>query len=281
MFCINCGIQLPEGANFCYKCGFKQEIKITPPLQKKEFSYPNLVKYEYERVEMVENYNSSNTSEERRAFLIVQKAGKLGAYDECFEHMFVPCEYDSISVCTQSYAAMFKVSKNNRYYLFQNDKIILDKGYDDIYVQNTKYEPCAIEFKDCNKFGFRLKKRIPSGSVGLCKYSYAIYNATYDSVSINEKENVVLVKKGNKYGMISAWGSELPCMFDSIKIERRPAKFEPTAHLLYIDNAYQRRWLLLKYNGIEHEYPEMLVREPNNINYVFDIKNYSISFLMD
>ncbi len=278
MFCINCGIPLPEGANYCYKCGFKQEIKITPPLQKKEFSYPNLVNYEYERVEMVENYNPSIRSEEKRAFVIVQKGGKLGAYDESFEHKFVPCYYDSISICTQSYDAMFKVSKNKKCYLFQNDKLILDKGYDEIFVQNTRYEPCAIEFKDCNKYGFRLRKRIPSESL---MYTYAVYDATYDSVSIIEKDYVIVVKKGNKYGMISTWGSELPCLFDSIRIERRSAIFDPSACLIYIDNAYQRRWLILKYNGIEHEYPEMLVREPNGVKHLFDIKNYNISLLME
>ncbi len=60
MFCIHCGIPLPEGANFCYKCGCKQEIGITPQIQKRAFSYLNLVKYEFDEVEMVENYNPVN-----------------------------------------------------------------------------------------------------------------------------------------------------------------------------------------------------------------------------
>ena len=281
MFCINCGTPLPDEAKFCYKCGCKQEIKTTLPMQKKEFSYSNLVQYEFERVEMVENYNSYNKPNEKRAFVVVQKYGKLGVYDECFEHLFVPCDYDSISIYTQYGNALFKVIKDHKCYLFQNNQMILDKGYDDIYIQNSQYEPCAIEYKDCHKYGFRLKQRIPSERVGLCKYTYSLYDATYDSVSINDKERVVLVKKGTKYGMISMWGSELPCLFDSIIIERRPAKFDSSAHLLHTESGYQRRWLILKYNGIEHEYPEMLIREPNKINYVFDIQNYNILFLMD
>lgn len=281
MFCINCGIQLPEGAIFCYKCGFKQEIKITHPLQKKEFSYSHLVNYEYERVEMVENHNQLISPDENRAFVIVQVGGKLGAYDECFERLFVPCDYDSISICTQSYAAMFKVSKNNRYYLFENDKIILDKGYDDIYVQDTRFEPCAIEFKNNGKYGFRLRKRIPSGSIGTCSYSYELYDAVYDSLMINTKEHVVLVKEGGKYGLVGPWGTKLPCMFDSIKIERRPAPFEKGANLQNLEKGYERRWLILKYNGVEHEYPDLLIREPNRIKYGFDIMNYGYFFLME
>lgn len=281
MFCINCGTPLPEDANFCYKCGRKQDISLHPVLQKKGFCYQTLTKYEYDEVDMVENYNSYKNSNQKSAFIIVRKDGKFGVYDEFFEHQFVPCDYDSVSICTHDNNAMFKVFKDNRCYLFQNDKIILGQGYDDIFILNANFSPFAIEFKNANKFGFRLKKRIQSGKIGICKYAYEIYDATFDSVAINDKEKVVLVKKDNKYGLISAWGSELPCMFDSIKIERRPAKFDPTAHLLYIDNSYQQRWLILKYNGIEHEYPEMMIREPNSINYVFNIKKYNIQLLMD
>ena len=81
--------------------------------------------------------------------------------------------------------------------------------------------------------------------------------------------------------MIGPWGTELPCVFDSIRIERRPAKFEQGAHLIYLNPGYERRWLILKHNGIEHEYPELLIREPNDIQYVFEIKDYGLSFLMD
>lgn len=281
MFCIYCGTQLPEGANFCYNCGKKQEIAPTPPAQQEVFKYPNLVKFEYERVEMYEVSNPENRGPEKRAFLIAQKNGKLGAFDECFEHQFVPCEYDSISICTHGYHAVFKVSKNKDYYLYVDDKLILDEGVDDIFVDNADAEPCAIEFKCGNCFGFRLRKRVPNDSIGLSTYTYTIYPALYDSVSINNREKVVLVGKGNSFGMISTWGNVIPCIFDSITIERRPAQFDPSANLIYVKNGYERRWLILMYNGKKYEYPEMLVREPKSIKNLFDIKDFNVSLLME
>ncbi len=45
---------------------------------------------------------------------------------------------------------MFKVFNNKRCFLFQNDKLVLDAGYDDILVQNTEFTPLAIEFKNAS-----------------------------------------------------------------------------------------------------------------------------------
>lgn len=269
MFCINCGIQLPEDANFCYKCGKKQDISLHPVLQKKVFCYQTLTKYEYDEVDTVENDNSYR--DQKSAFIIVRKDGKLGVYDEFFEHQFVPCDYDSVSICTYYKNAMFKVFKDNRCYLFQNDKMILDKGYDDIFITDSNYSPCAIAFKNANKFGFRLQKHLDK--------CYEIYDARFDSVEINDKEKVVLVKKDNKYGMITTQGSELPCIFESLRFELRPAGYVRDAVSHYVNGKTQNRWLILKYNGVEYEYPEVRISEPNRIDHAFNIQEFNIQLL--
>lgn len=280
MFCINCGIQLPEDAIFCYKCGRKQDISLQPVLQKKGFCYQTLTKYEYDEVDIVENYNSYKDSNQKSAFIIVRKDGKFGVYDEFFEHQFVPCDYDSVSICTHDNNAMIKVFKDNRCYLFQNDKIILGQGYDDILITDSKYSPFAIAFKNANKFGFRLRKYIDKCDKS--KYAYEIYDARFDSVRINNEEKVVFTKNDNKYGMITKWGSELPCMFDSIKFELRPHGRIRAARQHHRTGIYTlNRWLILKYNGVEHEYIEMIIREPNSINYAFNIQECNIQLLMD
>lgn len=284
MFCINCGTPLPEGANFCYKCGYKQDISSNHIMQKKGFCYQSLTKYEYDNVDMVENYNPYKKYNEKSAFIIVHKGEKVGAYDEYFEHQFVPCDYDSINIYTNREglrdSAMFKVFTNNRCYLFQNDKMILDKGYDDIFITDSEYSPFAIAFKNANKFGFRLQKHIDKCDKS--KYVYEIYDARFDSVRINNEEKVVFTENDNKYGMITNWGSELPCMFDSIRFELRPhGRIRGARQHFSAGSKTLNRWLILKYNGVEHEYIEMIIREPNSINYAFNIQECNIQLLMD
>lgn len=99
MYCINCGILLPDGANFCYKCGQRQSAGFNHT----SFSYKNLVQYDFDDLETIVNRNNDDGFNQKQAYIIANKGGKLGLADECFEHLFVPCLYDRISICTQGH----------------------------------------------------------------------------------------------------------------------------------------------------------------------------------
>lgn len=289
MFCIGCGVLLPEGANFCYKCGREQSVVIDNHIHN-EIPYSNLVEYDYDDVEVAEiryPYKMGSIpgsgSNCRLAFIIVHKDSKVGVYDECFERKFVPCIYDSVNIF-YSYNAFwgifFKVSLNNKYYLFRYDEMIIDRGFDDIIIENGTV-PFVIAFKDAGKFGFRLEKKVKHQTSRMP----VIFDAVYDSISINYKDRVVFVEQGGKWGMIGPFGSELPCIFDSIRIERRPSQLDPNVNYRFYSNGgktiREGRWLIVKYKGKEYEYLDMCVRKQKEVDYGFILYDYNIFFLME
>lgn len=276
MFCTNCGTQLPEGAKYCYLCGQKQLTSSYLSSSVDAFSYQKLVKYDYDEVDTFEVVNTDGGQNNRSAYIIVKKDGKVGVADEFFEHIIVPCYYDSVRIFTKSHDAFTKALINNKYYLYKNDQIILDIGVDDIYIQNRKWERFAIAFKNGGKYGFRMERSLPNPSTGKNSRRSVIYNAEYDDVVIREDIDAVIYRKGSKWGMIGIHNSELPAIFDNIRVERHPAPYDSITSLHNLGSGPERISLIVRYSGIEHKYPEVRGPKPNSRG--FDIRQFSQFF---
>ena len=71
-----------------------------------QLGYGDLVSYEFDNVEILET-----KFDEKKAFVLVEKNGKVGLYNEFFDKELIDCYYDDITVSKRNGLIEFSLHK--------------------------------------------------------------------------------------------------------------------------------------------------------------------------
>jgi len=230
MFCVNCGTELPDGANFCFNCGQRVQAFISQP-QEETFEYSDLTSYEYDSIE---EYCVYKDYDERKVFLL-HKGGLLGLvsgldvlpckYDSIepanprgfwlrsfgrlgfannYLKVELPCEYENCWVYDDSILGL----KDGMWHLFDRDNLKkIASTYGEIEELRSGRNRLYSIKKD-NKFGFILYDRKEEKSF--------VSDIVYDEIKEGFTDTICNVKSCGKFGIMSINGTSSGIIFDEI-----------------------------------------------------------------
>lgn len=130
-----------------------------------------------------------------KEFIIVQSGGKYGCFDKSGKMIYKPV-YDSITMLPGKNSAIVYLGERPQIINYKGEVELSDK-YDSIAFYDSEYGDAMIEVCLKGKYGF-LKKSDLTVAVP----------TEYDGVSVF-KNGYVVVKKGEKYGIIDKEGKQL------------------------------------------------------------------------
>lgn len=254
MFCTNCGTELPQGANFCYNCGEKQNVVVKATALPDIFEYSTLVDYQYDSVDMISHIDTSTSK--KHYYLQIRQANKIGIASCDFSRVYLECKYDDIDIfsCREPF---FRAKKDGQLMLFNQSQFIMGGYYDSIIIRNLNYPPRFFIYKQNGKYGIKFYPCFGGSDI--------LYQPVYDE--IKEKGcDTVFVRQNSKWGLINSYRSETPVIFDDIK-------FIPPK------NNYGSDSLLLKYQGYDYVFPHVHVKNGDKTHCGYDLNVFGVFFL--
>ena len=180
----------------------------------------------YDKVEVIENFDSKQNIWYEENLLRVVKNGKCGLID-CDGNEILKCEYDDITAL-KSVKGNLKVKKDNKVGVVNNlGQIIVPLEYKDVLVLKEGYKDEYKIIDESNKAGiistsgtvivtpaYQDIKNITSTDIfvamidnkwNLINKKGEVINNEYDDYTYS-KGDYVIVKSGNKYGVITTSG---------------------------------------------------------------------------
>ena len=179
----------------------------------------------YDSVEAIENYDSSNNLWYESGILKVSQAGKYGVIDLNGKPI-IDCEYDSITSLNGVTNSLL-VKKDGKYGIIDNNgSIIIENKYQSVEPLSTRYEDGYIVKDEDGKYGVinytksvalenkydEIKKGQEKGKYYIVKdgKDWAVVDTDgkeylkgkYDEITSINNENAI-VKEENKYGVVS------------------------------------------------------------------------------
>ena len=204
---------MPDGARFCPNCGVPQYYVNNKETIIPDFSYQELVNYDYDAVEQIQHVschavvggNNYNTS----YYILLHKGNKVGLADKSFTQLLLPCSFESIEIF-DSYTdgAYYKTYNEGVTGLYNKGSLIVESSEYDILVKDFGPSSYFVLRYFKGKYGVRFYNR------GLERFSMPLYDQVRE---IND--HTVKIQVGFHWGLINYLGSELPPIFDDIEYD--------------------------------------------------------------
>lgn len=193
----------------------------------------------YEKVEVISNYDKYNSLWYEKSALKVQKDGKYGLINLSGNEV-LKCEYDSINPIIGTSNSLITVKDGKRGLVDNSGTVIIENSYKDIKSLTNKYENGFIVENDENKYGvINYNKSVALETIyddikniyGNNMYvvqensNWSIINSKGEKYLEGEAANVqaihsdnVIIKENEKYKLINISGEEkIPAEYDSLE----------------------------------------------------------------